>query len=446
MEQRERIKKNLIDFCNHIEKFSKKNNIDNTMGFQLLLAKMLNSKSFPIVNEPGSKFKESKNLGKFITHRTSLNTFSKNKWKNKSVEIPFVMRFHNSNLRDEISKDLLKEVSINTINPNGCHYVADRLSVKFPKKVVSLRTKFSLPHYGIDKTILEHLGKGIHEVKTNRGVSSIFDDGKLWINHSINLIKDENEYKRLLKDIDDGFETNVVMKDRNPKLYDLIGDGVCVDYDLVGFRNSGLYDTLQYKGLETFSFENFDEEELSLVEDWLDYEFISLLLSSHGDFYHYLIDDDNYFTEYMEVIEELNTEIGNKYLKYLMSKTIQDKLNKLVEDVGNKFGLDGVKHTIKQYSGELETDEWEQLVEMEKLSLSNRKKGIKEYRLKMEQLFHLPSEELEPSKNKLREIRKNTLLPLLEDRFDFNSGMIVKPTKNISNSQAIELARRINLM
>lgn len=437
--QKERIKKNLNGFLEFTNRFGKEKNL--TLFFAVMeLTKRWKRKEFYIEFEKTSLFKKSANLQRFLNHRKSLDRFNENKFK-ESITLPYVLRFNNWEENKEFDKIWDTLISTNVVRL-GCHNLSDRLSISNPKKIISVRTKVSFPHYGWNEKIKEKLGEKITPNTLADGrVKSIFDEtGRCWFNHSINLIKDENEWKKYFPNEKDIIPNWV---DKNPELFEAIGNGVLTDLELVSFRNLGLYHSFNYKLQDTFSFEDFSEEEIDWVSDWLDWEYFGLMCLQGNYFtYTYFEKEDGFVNDYREAIEELYKEKGDRYcfplilpnfltvLDEKISDNFQNKevVRQILDEVENgTLGMIGLERIIKRLDNDLnEHLEWRK--NLTKKGLFKKPKiDIKGRDIKS----NLPSYE-ETSK------RESYALGFIKDRFDFVNGKIVEDTELPISHQALQ--------
>ena len=432
IDRKDRIKENLRGLVSYMERISKKRG--NSLRGIDDIRKKLERKNF---NPNEDLYKKSKNLKHFLNHRQKLNTFNRNGWKN-FVYLPYVMRFHKTDLSPEIENEIKDFLSTYPFLTLGCHNVADRISIKFPDKISSVRTRLSFPHYGYDELFRSSMGSKVHPFteKTTQITRRILDNGKMWLNHSINLVKDENEYSRFFKDKKTSKSVDEInpLKETNPKLYDFIGNGVLVDYDVMHFGNLGVYDSFQYRGLEVFSFENFSQEELEWVEDWLDYEFFQLYFVDKSVPFHYLINTyDNYMDDFFIAVLELSKEIGNKYLKYLVIHDLDEwfiSRCKLIEEKYGRFSTE-METWMAYFEGDLRDDDWEIIMKNEMLNAINVWEKQLEDKVKyMNQKFQITDENQSPTKDlegdELLNKKKAFVISMLEDGMDLQT---LKPKK-----------------
>ena len=117
--------------------------------------------------------------------------------------------------------------------------------------------------------------------------------------------------------------------DKNPELFEVIGNGVLTDLELVSFQNMGLYHSFNYKLQDTFSFEDFSDEEIEWVSDWLDWEYISLVLTQQDNSftYHYFENKDNFAKDYKDALQELTEEKGSRFCFPLLLPNIFNTTN-----------------------------------------------------------------------------------------------------------------------
>ena len=438
--QKERLKKNIVGFLEFTNRFGKEKNL--TLYFTISeLIKRWERKEFYIEFEKTSLFKKSTNLKKFITHRKSLDRFNEVKFK-ESITLPKVLRFNHWETNSEFDKiwDTLISSNIVTL---GCHNLADRLSISNPKKIISVRTKVSFPHYGWNEKIKEKLGEKITTVQQADGrVKSIFDEnGRCWFNHSINLIKDENEWKRLFPDEKD---IKPDWADKNPQLFEIIGNGVLTDLELVSFQNLGLYHSFNYKLQDTFSFEDFSDEEIDWVSDWLDWEYFGLMLThdENNISYHYFEERDGFVKDYRDAIDELIEERGGKFCFPLLVPNLLSGTKSFIERGGtNITQIKSILNSI-QY-GSLSED----TIELARETMDERLKEHIQWKenLTKKGLFKKPKIEIEgrdiksnlPPDEEISK-RESYVLAFLKHRFDFVKGEVKKEYEQPISYQTIQ--------
>lgn len=323
---------------------------------------------------------KSKNIDDFISHRIKTQQISRSMFEN-GMKIPFVLPLFSldkSNL-DEF-KNLSDIVIKNSMAHMGCHNISDRISISNPKKFKSIRTMFSFPHMGLQNNIKE-LTKG--EVYLSSATNPYEDititkrlidsNGKLWINHSINAIKDgSNWYKNFGEE---GRDTLPITENNNSysqEFYDKFGNDVFVDVDKLDFANMGIYHSLSYKYLSEFDFENFSEEELDWVEEWLDFEFIGLVFDSgtsvepsiFNGIPNYGDDGKDFGMEYLLTLIKLGEEIGFSKLTPIVidwERAWSDIVRKGggyaredLEYLSDDRVEDMVYNMVREYGGEME--------------------------------------------------------------------------------------------
>ena len=188
---------------------------------------------------------------------------------------------------------------------------------------------FSFPHWGMNEEIKE-ITKG--ELTPIMGDSDTYKrlidkNGNIWINHSISVVKDSNEWIKSFPD-----EENVIpdWADKNEKLFKILENGVAVDVDILGFRNRGLYDSIKYKVMGEFDFEGFNEEEILWVKRYLDWEFISLqtyIQKNDFEYYNHKGEDEkNVYDDYLSVLKELAEEKSYTYVRFLILPDIMENV------------------------------------------------------------------------------------------------------------------------
>lgn len=444
--QKDRIKKNIKGFLGYIEK-RREHRKTFLIPTIMELTDNWQSKEFYLEFDKNSLVKKSKNLQSFLHHRKSLDRFNKQQWID-SVYLPYVMRFHNSNISKNINSEIKEHIENIGYCSLGCHNLADRISITNPKKILSVRTRFSFPHYGIEKDIREKIGNGIEPVVGRKGrVKSIMDNGKCWINHSINLVKGEDVLSQFIdENYPDATDEDRIPKwsEKNPELYNLIGNGVVIDFDLLGFANMGLYYSYEYKGLSTFSFEDFTEEELSWVSDWLDWEYLSLWFGEDESVstLHYFnkLGEGNFITDLKEAVNELADEIGVKTLGIFL---IRDFLSKVLE----KTKMDAEVYGIKQVSEALSLVEKgfennkEVMLESWNKLYDDLVDGIVELKQMLESKFDFDEVNLTPTikltEQELNQKRRNHTMGFLDDRFDFQTGK-VSSSENLGSGAMLQ--------
>jgi hypothetical protein len=266
---------------------------------------------------------KSKNIDRFISHRTKVQKSTIDKFKN-GVRIPYV--FPLFTLPEKNQKELknLQDIVIqHSFVQLGCHNIADRISISNPKKFKSVRTMFSFPHYGIQKEIKKETKGEWVEQKFNSSFDNISmnrriidNNGKVWINHSINAIKDGSEWKMDFPD--EGNDVKPITKkgDYSDEFWDKFGNDVFVDIDKLNFQNLGSYHTFDYQYLDEFDFEDFNEEELNWVSEWLDYEWIGLTMGDNNESQASPLEKldvdglTRFYPFYVECLKEVGEEIG----------------------------------------------------------------------------------------------------------------------------------------
>jgi hypothetical protein len=427
--QKDRIKKNLIGFLNFTNRFGKEKNL-NLYFSMLELTRKWRKKEFYLEFEKTSLFKKSSNLQRFVSERKKLDRFNEKQFK-ESIILPKVLRFNHweeNTYFDEIWDTLIQT----NIVPLGCHNLSDRISISNPKKILSVRTKISFPHYGANKVIQNSLGEKITTVPNEGGgVKSVFDEnGNCWFNHSINLIKYENEWKRMFPD-----ETDLKpdWSDTNPKLYEAIGNGVLTDLELVNFQNLGIYHSFKYKLTDVFSFEDFSDEEISWVSDWLDWEYISLVFSEgNNQFeYHYFEDLDGYSQNYSDALNEIVEEKGKKFCSPLiLQHFFKNMENHISGNIENKVALKRIFNSLE--SGEIPDSLMENFSKVKTEKIDKHISWVK--KLTEGGVFTKPKIEIDGRNVKSnisddKTIKKKMAysMSFLEDRFNFSKNTISEP-------------------
>lgn len=319
-EEKKRVKEILTIYIENL------NNILKTRkDFTTRFSETHDKKDF-ILTYKSPLWKTSENLKLFLSHRKMLDNKTKIQF-NIDNKIPYVLRFHHLNKKNKdffIELDELMKFH-NTISM-GCHNIADRISVKNPKTIKSVRTFFTFPHYGKNKEIKE-LTKGTGYFNHKRVIDT---NGNVWISHSINAIKNGSEfYQKFGEDSIDEipFTEN---KEYTKTTFDLIGNDVLFDMDISEeYPMKGLYTTFNYIKRDEFDFGNFNEEELFEVERWLDYEWMSLILNQNGTFPQTQTKDNDGFSMnniYLEVLNELQEERGSKFILIMLASNISNSV------------------------------------------------------------------------------------------------------------------------
>lgn len=340
MEERERLKKSIIEFIDYLEKVERDKGKGNGFLSYLIQEDRTYTKDFYLMYEKNSLAKKSKNIIDFVNHRKHIQSSSIKSLFENSVDLPKVLRFnHLQKMNTDEYKEIKDVISYSSLLRLGCHNIADRISISNPTKYKSIRTMFSFPHWGMNEEIKE-ITKG--ELTPIMGDSDTYKrlidkNGNIWINHSISVVKDGNQWIKSFPD-----EENVIpdWADKNEKLFNILGNGVAVDVDLLGFRNRGLYDSIKYKVMGEFDFEGFNEEEILWVKRYLDWEFISLqtyIQKNDFEYYNHKGEDEkNVYDDYLSVLKELAEEKSYTYVRFLILpdiiENIIQKLNNNPED------------------------------------------------------------------------------------------------------------------
>ena len=438
--QKDRIKKNLIEFLNFSNRFGKEKNL-NLYFSMMELTRRWRKKEFYLEFEKTSLFKKSSNLQRFVSERKKLDRFNEKQFK-EAIILPKVLRFNHwekDTYFDEIWDTLIQT----NIVPLGCHNLSDRISISNPKKILSVRTKVSFPHYGTNEVIKKALGDKITIVPQSDGnVKSVFDEnGNCWFNHSINLIKDENEWKRMFPDVKD---LKPDWSDTNPKLFEVIGNGVLTDLELVNFQNLGIYHSFKYKFTDVFSFEDFTDEEISWVSDWVDWEFISLIfVEGHNHFqYHYFEDLEGYSKNYTDALNEVIKEKGKKFCSPLILQSFFGNMEKQIgNNLGNKEVLKAIFNALDE--GDIPDNLMEKFSKIKKEKIDEHISWITN--LTKSGIFTKPNIEIDGrdvksnlSDNKELKKKMAYSLSFLEDRFDFKKNTISEPNILPVSLQAVQ--------
>ena len=371
---------------------------------------------------------KSKNIDAFLSHRIKVQKTTKSLFEN-GMRIPFVLplfSLEKSNLEE--FGDLSDLVMRNSMVSLGCHNIADRISISNPKKFKSIRTMFSFPHMGLQKEIkeitkgefyLNTIGDAYESISTTRRL--VDTNGKLWINHSINAIKNGSEWYQSFGE--EGKDTLPLTRNNNSysqEFYDRFGNDVFVDVDKLNFQNMGVYHSLTYKYLDEFDFENFSPSELEWVEEWLDFEFIGLIfrdssliepsvfcgLPQFGD------DGKDFGKEYYLTLIELGEEIGFDKIAPLtinwkgMWETIISMGKGYVEQDVILPDADDVRDAVFGFLRDYE----------------NSKEHINGIREKVEEWKTNP-----PSETEIKEKQKRYYKDFMEHTFDFKKKEIITP-------------------
>lgn len=192
---------------------------------------------------------KSKNIDKFISHRVNVQKTTRKLFE-EGMRIPFVLPLFSLEKENQVELGDLSEMVIrNSMINLGCHNIADRVSISNPKKYKSIRTMFSFPHRGLQKEI-KKITKG--EFYENKGISKyeqtfqtkrvIDENGNLWINHSINAIKNGSSWYKSFGE--DGKDVLPITKNENEysqEFFDKFKNDVFFDIDKLDFQNMGIY-------------------------------------------------------------------------------------------------------------------------------------------------------------------------------------------------------------
>ena len=336
MEERERLKKSIIEFIDYLEKVERDKGKGNGFLSYLIQEDRTYTKDFYLMYEKNSLAKKSKNIIDFVNHRKHIQSSSIKSLFENSVDLPKVLRFnHLQKMNTDEYKEIKDVISYSSLLRLGCHNIADRISISNPTKYKSIRAMFSFPHWGMNEEIKE-ITKG--ELTPIMGDSDTYKrlidkNGNIWINHSISVVKDGNQWIKSFPD-----EENVIpdWADKNEKLFNILGNGVAVDVDLLGFRNRGLYDSIKYKVMGEFDFEGFNEEEILWVKRYLDWEFISLqtyIQKNDFEYYNHKGEDEkNVYDDYLSVLKELAEEKSYTYVRFLI---LPDIIENIIQKLNN---------------------------------------------------------------------------------------------------------------
>ena len=343
MEERERLKKSIIEFIDYLEKVERDKGKGNGFLSYLIQEDRTYTKDFYLMYEKNSLAKKSKNIIDFVNHRKHIQSSSIKSLFENSVDLPKVLRFnHLQKMNTDEYKEIKDVISYSSLLRLGCHNIADRISISNPTKYKSIRTMFSFPHWGMNEEIKEITKGELTPIKgENDTYKRLIDkNGNVWINHSISVVKDGNQWIKSFPD-----EENVIpdWADKNEKLFNILGNGVAVDVDLLGFRNRGLYDSIKYKVMGEFDFEGFNEEEILWVKRYLDWEFISLqtfIQKNDFEYYNHKGEDEkNVYDDYLSVLKELAEEKSYTYVRFLILPDIIEKLIQKLNNNPDDFGF-----------------------------------------------------------------------------------------------------------
>jgi len=369
MLDRERIKKVLETYCENAN-----NQIEKRGGvfFEFLEQKEGNKDYILPYKSP--LWKKSENLKSFLHHRQTLDKKTRTQFLPEN-KIPFVLRLHHLLKKNRDFFENVDEVlKYHTINQLGCHNIADRISVKNPKTIKSVRTFFSYPHYGRNKEFLEHT-KGVVKFSSN-GKRVVDSSGKMWISHSINAIKNGNEFhKNFGGDSIEELpftERNGELKDYSQTTFNLIGNDVLFDADIDHLDYKGIFYSFDYIKRDEFDFGDFNDEELLEVERWLDYEWISLSQNRRNHFFLPSYTDNTLsystFNEiYLSIVRELVNEKGVSFILPLILFDKEDRIRTLAYNSISEGKSQLGKHilSLKNNPTELHNlyERWENRVE-----------------------------------------------------------------------------------
>lgn len=319
----DRVKKVLETYCENAN-----NQIEKREDFLGFLDEKETNKDY-ILPYKSPLWSKSENLKSFLSHRQTIDKKTRTQFSPEN-KIPFVLRLQHLLKKNKDFFDSVDEVlKYHTINQLGCHNIADRISIKNPKTIKSVRTFFSYPHYGRNKEFLEFT-KGVVKFNTN-GKRVIDSSGKMWISHSINAIKNGNEfYKNFGGDSIEKLpftERNGEIKDYSQTTFNIIGNDVLFDADIEHLDYKGIFYSFDYIKRDEFDFGDFNDEELLEVEKWLDYEWISLSQNRKNHFFHPSHTDNSLsystFNEiYLTVVREL---VNTKGVSFILPLILFDK-------------------------------------------------------------------------------------------------------------------------
>ncbi len=296
---------------------------------------------------------KSKNLQSFLSHRRMLDSRVRNQF-NLDNKIPYVLRFHHLNKKNkEHFKEMDEVMRFHNTITMGCHNIADRISVKNPKTIKSVRTFFSFPHYGKQKEMKEELNGDMYYNEKR----VIDKNGFTWISHSINAIKNGNEfYKHFGDDIIDDLPITE-NKEYNETTFNQIGNDVLFDMDILDYPLMGIYGSFNYLKRDEFDFEEFNEEELYEVERWLDYEWMSLVTQSANCYpksgLYSDVNEENINKVYMDCIKELIDERGYRFIFPIVLTSWREGVHQAQRNMmSNRKGTEAVSKYLRNSTEE----------------------------------------------------------------------------------------------
>lgn len=254
-----------------------------------------------------NKFWDDGNLQKFMEDRRDCYHWSEERF-NSTTKIPKVNRL--KHLNDEVRNDVVEVLKHYSVVELGCHNLSDRISLLNPKKYGSVRGVVSVPKFGLKESILGITKGEYKQIKKSDAFywdsSSMIDkNGNMWFSHSWNVIKDKNS-----------------------TLY-----GTHFDTNTLSWKFLGEVYSVEYKWEnKIFDFEEFSRKHLQRVSEWLDYEMISLYISTGSKpFWNFYQDTSlgtgNYLDLLLEVCDEIGNEKGFKYLFPLHRTNIRGSID-----------------------------------------------------------------------------------------------------------------------
>ena len=160
MEERERLKKSIIEFIDYLEKVERDKGKGNGFLSYLIQEDRTYTKDFYLMYEKNSLARKSKNIADFVNHRKHIQSSSIKSLFENSVDLPKVLRFnHLQKMNTDEYKEIKDVISYSSLLRLGCHNIADRISISNPTKYKSIRTMFSFPHWGMNEEV-KNQGKG----------------------------------------------------------------------------------------------------------------------------------------------------------------------------------------------------------------------------------------------------------------------------------------------
>ncbi len=250
-------------------------------------------------------------LQKFMENRRDCFHWDKERFDNTQV-LPKVNRL--KNLGEDVQKDVIEVLKHYSVVDLGCHNLSDRLSLLNPKKYGSVRGIVSVPKFGLKEKLLEITNgeyKQIREVQAHDWDSSsmIDENGNMWFSHSWSVIKDKDS-----------------------PYY-----GVHFDVNTISWKFLGEFYSVQYKWEnQIFDFENMSRKHQIRVSEWLDYEMISLYVSTGSKpFWNFYQDTSlgsgNYLDLLLDSCDEISSKHGYKFLYPLFKKDLRNNIDVVSE-------------------------------------------------------------------------------------------------------------------